>query len=255
MWERGARHNPLTERNQKYLDHRAILPEDPSMTGFMGFRKLSNPYRRIYYIFGGRILFNNNMQVQDRERLKSFFIYNSTLYKNILVISIIPGIAYASALSKTIFANNTFKLLNLANLVIGTFLAHRFLNGYVKDLDNQIGTYYMNKYENILVDNLNEVDDKRRKFFRPDTSVYYRQTHQEILDSKSPSQLHDPSIYYGPHPYDDYQNAQELIEINSKFMHGHSAFDEHDAERVLGEKIDIKRRIRDLPTVEEFKKI
>ncbi len=55
--------------------------------------------------------------------------------------------------------------------------------------------------------------------------------------------------------YDDHQNLQVVEEINKKFTEGTCAFDNPDNELILGEPIDIKRIIKQLPTVEEYKNI
>jgi hypothetical protein len=45
------------------------------------------------------------------------------------------------------------------------------------------------------------------------------------------------------------------MEINKKFTTGKSIYDDSSNENVLGEPVDIKRNIRQLPTIEEYKNI
>jgi len=44
-------------------------------------------------------------------------------------------------------------------------------------------------------------------------------------------------------------------EIDRKFNTGKSSFDDPDQELLLGDKIDIKRIIRSVPTVDDYKNI
>jgi hypothetical protein len=44
-------------------------------------------------------------------------------------------------------------------------------------------------------------------------------------------------------------------EIDRKFNTGHSRFDNPDEELLLGDKIDIKRIIRTVPSVDDYKSI
>ena len=258
MWERTFRNNPLSARYQENSEYRAILPEDNSGTYFGLLRKESDPYRRIYYFFmlgkDRKILLNNNMNTEDRERLKRFYDYKKVYYKNLIAFSLIPSTFLYGAL-KTFFGRNVYKIEGITLFALSYFACYHLLNRYVTNLDNNIASYYYHKYASETVNNLNEVRDRRREFFRPDTSVPYRETHQEIYDKKTPSELHDSAIYYGPHPYDDYENAESVVELNKKFLEGHSKYDDKDLENILGDKITIKRRIKDLPSVEEYRKI
>lgn len=257
MWDRTFRCNPLTERYKENLEYRPILPADGS-GHYLGLRKQSDPYKRIYYYFllgnSKKILLNNNMRAEDRERFKQFHNYFKTLNKNLIAASIIPtSILYG--LITSIRGKGHYKIDNL-NILIVSFMTSFFgIKSCLNKLNGNIAAYYYLKYEDETVDQLNQIKDIRREYFRPDTSVPYRETHQEIYDKKTPSQLHDSSIYYGPHPYDDYENVEDVVEINKKFLQGESKFDQEGMEEILGDKVTIKRRIRDIPTVEEYRRI
>ena len=40
--------------------------------------------------------------------------------------------------------------------------------------------------------------------------------------------------------YDDFENAESVVELNKKFLEGHSKYDDKDIENVLGDKINIR---------------
>lgn len=258
MWTRSKRANPYSVQFQENLIHRPILPEDATLEGFMGFRKEHNPYKRIFYFFAlgnaKKILLSNNIPVEDRERFKAFHRYLEVLYKNLFYFSIIPGTLVGGA-TASVFVNPSFKSTKIVIFFLSWAFSYYAIKNQLSKLDNSVASYYFSKYRHTAVDNLNEIVDKRRQFFRPNTDTYYRQSHQDVMDEKTPSQLHDPSIYYGPHPYDDYLNVNDLIQINNKFINGKSIYDDPEKERILGDTIDIRRRIRDLPTIEEYRAI
>lgn len=255
-WETSARHSPFTATFREYMDHRPVLPEDGTR-GFFTTRKLVDPSMLVYYHFkvanGTKIIVSNNIPVEDRERMRLFSDYVFKCKKNTNVLSLISTFFTASAFFSIIPIR--IKYLKAAFFYANYELNKLILFGTIEELNHNVYSYYYHKYRHLAVDKASDVVDPRRRFFRPDTSVYYRETPQEIYDSKSPALLHDPAIYYGPHPYDDYENADSLIELNNKFIHGHSAYDHDGHELVLNEKIDIKRKIRDLPTSEDFKRI
>lgn len=255
MWERGARHNPMTARYMMYSDHRAILPQDNTQSGWLGFRRSHNDYELIYFKFlvngGYRYLISNNMKAEDRERLKSFLGYSSVLSNNIGYLSLVPALIVSSSVFKYFSFSRSY--LKGISFVFLYFMTKNLAQGYFDNLSNTVLSYYYHKYEALTTDSLNKIEDPRRKFFRLDTNTYYRQTAQQIYDEKSPSQLHDSAIYYGPHPYDDYENVPTLIELNKKFTEGESGLDHN--ELVLNEPIDIKRIVRGIPTAEEYRSI
>jgi hypothetical protein len=64
-------------------------------------------------------------------------------------------------------------------------------------------SFYYYKYSNLAVENLHDIEDPRRKFFKIDTTSYYRETANEILHKQHHAGghgHHDTSTYYGPHP-------------------------------------------------------
>jgi len=255
MFDRGLRHNPLSQRYQKYMDHRPILPEDSTVS--FGFRKLHDPYSNIFFHFKvgntDKILLSNNIPVEDRERIKKFMKYSEICTKNLNVVSFMLTTFTAGGFIHLF----PIKLIYLkVALFFSLYKVNKYLiSGYFEENKHHVFSYYYHKYKHTAVDKLSDIEDARRKFFRPDTSVYYRETPQEIYDKKSPEMLHDPAIYYGPHPFNDYENLDALVEINNKFLHGHSAYDSEGSETLLGEPIDIKRKIRNIPTVDEYKNL
>lgn len=255
MWHYGDRHNPLHPRFHYYLDNRPILPQDGTR-GFFSFRKLSDPYALKYYVFksGGskNILLSTNIPAEEREELSRLEGYYSVFNKSLTTFSVLPTIALSSIVYKySDFSKSKF-LVPLVFLINYSFVSG-LIKGYFSSFISEENSYHYQKYSHLAKQKISDIEDPRRRFFRPDTSVYYRETPQEIFEQKSHAQLHDSSIYYGPHPFDDHENLDSVMEINKKFMEGHSVFDKE--ELVLGEPIDIKRKIRDIPTVDEYKSI
>lgn len=206
MWERGARHNPASFRYRFYMDHRPILPQDPTL-GF--WRKSYNQYENIYFPFvvAGKQLkyiFSNNLPVNDREDLKTIAHYND-MFKN--------NFKYFSALATLLLSGFIFNQMNYGNkyfyrilTVAGAYYITKKMMefSYSKYLTH-ITSYYYYKYEKLAVDDINEIKDNRRSFFKLDTSSYYRETAQDIRHaSHHPASEghhdHDTSTYYGPYP-------------------------------------------------------
>lgn len=250
----GDRFLPFQPSYWNYSINRAILPEDNTFAGFMGMRRKHDPYSLIYYKFkvGNeyKIILNTNIPASEREQLKSFENYNQKHLKNCTYASLIPTLFFCSFLNKR---------FNLGYLYVVGFLTYglysrALLKSRFHEYTTDYLSYFYNKYADLAVDSFDKVNDKRRNFFKPDTSHYYRETPQEIYDSKNADQLHDGSIYYGPHPFNDHENIDDLLELNKKFLDGHSKYDDMN-EHLLGEPIDIKRKIRDIPTSQDFKNI
>lgn len=53
----------------------------------------------------------------------------------------------------------------------------------------------------------------------------------------------------------DHQALGMVKEIDKKFNTGTSSLDDPEQERLLGDKIDIKRKIRTVPTISEYRSI
>lgn len=205
MWERGARHNPATFRYRFYLDHRPILPQDPTL-GF--WRKSYNQYRNIYFGFmvapnKVKYIFSNNIPVHDREDLKTITEYDNIFRKNL---------KYFSALAALYLSGLVFNSVNLRQnylariaLVAGAYM---FLNALVHksylNYLNDITSYYYYKYQHLAVEDIRQTEDKRRSYFTLDKSVYYGETSQDIRHAAHhPASFehdHDTSTYYGPYP-------------------------------------------------------
>lgn len=206
MWERGARHNPASFRYRFYMDHRPILPQDPTL-GF--WRKSYNQYENIYFAFmvtssKKKYLFSNNIPVQDREDLKTISEFDNKFRKNF---------KYFAALATLYISGFIFKNVNFGNkyyyrvlTVAGSyFITQAMINKNYLNYLNDITSYYFYKYQHLAVEDLNEVKDKRREFFALDKSVYYRETAQDIRHSRhhpgsEGHHDHDTNDYYGPYP-------------------------------------------------------
>ena len=254
MFFNGYRHNPLTLDYQTYADHRPLLPQDSSLY-LPGLRKIHDDNSLVYYKFNKngkeKFILANNFKTEDRLRLDKFNRYDVVVQKNIAVPAAIATLAFTATFGE--FFRHTPKIPNWLNSIGLFFLFKYGFNKFVEDYRNNIYTYYFQKYNHLAKENIYDIEDPRRKFFTPDTSSYYRETSQEIYDRKTPEQKHDPAIYYGPHPYNDYENYEELVEINKKFILGHSKFDDPEYDKILGDKIDIKRNIKDIPKFEDHK--
>lgn len=253
MWVIGQRHFPASKNYQEYQDHRPVLPQDGTR-GFFGCRHLCDPNELIYFNFKegstNNYLLLNNIPVEDREKIKTHLNYFA-YQKNTKYVALIPTIAAYSALTKAFGFGKKFLP------ILSFFLIYYYINKKCKKLLNQHAAafycYYQQKYSHLTVNSLDAVEDKRRSFYTPDKDVYYRETAQEIFDTKNADQHHDGSIYYGPHPFNDHENVEDAVEVTKKFLTGHSKYD--DEELLLNDPIDIKRRVRSIPTYDEFKRI
>jgi hypothetical protein len=257
MWFYGERHSPLSYKYQYYVDNRPITAQDPTMSGWFGLRRLDDPYQKIYLKYQlkneEKVLFINNIPANEREKLKAYISYYSNEnQKNRKALAVFPGLLFMSLVTKY---SQCKPWISTGLVVLGFWTGYKCVSAFSDKFTSDYLSYFYNKYSHTAVGKISDVVDKRRQFFRPDTEVYYRETPQQIWDSKNHHEQHDGSIYYGPHPFNDHENVDELIEINKKFMTGKS--DKFDSlnEDLLDEKIDIKRRIRDLPTWDDYRKI
>lgn len=205
MWERGARHNPASFRYRFYMDHRPILPQDPTL-GF--WRKTYNQYSNIYYSYRTgmktiKFIFSNNIPVQDREDLKSVTEYHELFKKNIKYFSAIATIYFSGFIFNSAnFKQNyfgRFAMIFGLYIFINSSIHYNYMN-YFKD----ITSYYYYKYQHLTVESMDHINDVRRSFFTLDKSSYYRETSQDIRHAAHhPASFehdHDTSTYYGPYP-------------------------------------------------------
>ena len=260
MFERGNRHNPLSLINRFYLDHRPVLAHDGTLSTF---RKEVDPYEIIFLMLRldtKNVYANiNSFSAEDREHWKAYYkFYQSELDRYFCYSVGASWLVYACWLRpyqlKGLYklAISTFVVLPLTNLVI-SFPAHQGYTTYCTTLAE--------KYRGNFKDNISDLADRRREFFEVDTSVYQRENHHNPHghhddhhdDHHSDHGHHDTSTYYGPMPYTDHENVQHIQEIDHKFNKGHSAFDH--GEYILGDKVTINRRLRNVPTPEEYSKI
>lgn len=206
MWERGYRHNPFSLRYQYYLDHRPALPQDDTWS-FL--RKSFDYYQLIYFKYKvGQnkfvYLFSNNIPIEDREKLKVYYSGYQRAMKNLLYFSIIPTVfLYQWVLS---LRQPKYKLGKFVTLFFSYVASASFFRYLFKEHFEANTCYYLHKYSNLAKENIMEIEDPRRKFFRLDTNQYYRESTNDILhhehhgDSHSGGHHHDTSNYYGPHP-------------------------------------------------------
>jgi hypothetical protein len=217
MWERGARHNPASFRYRFYMDHRPILPQDPTL-GF--WRKSYNQYENIYFPFKvsskkSKYIFSNNLPVNDREDLKTITEYHNLFAKNFKYFA---GLA-ALYLSGFVFNQVSYGQKHHMRLltVIGAFaLTNIMIKINYLSYFSDITSYYFYKYQHLAVDSIQEVKDKRRNFFTLDTSVYYRETAQDIRHAghhpaSEGHHDHDTSSYYGPYPVKNFINFYLIL--------------------------------------------
>lgn len=202
MWERGYRHNPLSVRNRYYLDHRPILPQDPTA---QYFRRAFGNYDIIYFAFAVnskyKYVLSNNIPVEDREAIKELSAYNTYVLENLNKIAIIPTFFLAGSLFSVMKLK--LKALNILAASVIYLGTTNMLKALVSLRYSDIMSYYYNKYSHIAVDNLRDIEDPRRKFFKLDTTSYYRESANEILHKQHHAEghgHHDTSTYYGPHP-------------------------------------------------------
>jgi hypothetical protein len=203
MWERAARHNPLSLTNYFYLDHRPFLPQDPTFNHM--WRKQYTNYAKIILQFkinkGYRFLYLNNLKAVDRERVKVLLSHHNDLKSCVPAIAIPMSALFTGVCLKS-FAGIKYKSFGLVAFWLyynfSTVIFNSVLNHY-KDTNLY---YYLQKYEHLTVDNVSKIEDPRRKYFQVDTSVYYRQTADEILHHGHDSDHHDhdTATYYGPYP-------------------------------------------------------
>jgi hypothetical protein len=205
MWERGARHNPASLRYRFYMDHRPFLPQDPTL-GFL--RTAEGSYESFYLPFKLtsdqlKYILINNIPVRDREELKNIMSFDNKLRSNFKYFFFVATIFAGTPVLRLC----NFKKFYHKALALGAtyFCISKPLNGLYTLYYNDIMSYYYYKYQNIATDNINETIDKRREFYRLDTSTYYRETSQDIRhNSHHPANSghhdHDTSTYYGPYP-------------------------------------------------------
>jgi hypothetical protein len=255
MWERSARHNPLSMRYQTYRDHRPFLSQDPTLDWLFGRDTRNNIY---YFVFNKKnIICSNNIPVKDRNNMENLIRFQNY----ILNYSHYVGVISAIFLSKFIFQIRMpykilYPIIFFGIYKFNTFSIYSYLSIHI---DDNL-TYYYQKYKHLSVQDVHAIDDPKRKHFRLDTSVYYRQTPQEILHAQhghhdEGEAHHDTSDYNGPYPYNDFENTDTLSEINKKFTTGTSKFDNPDQEYLIGEKVDVNRFVPEIPTFEDYRNI
>lgn len=203
MWERGYRHNPLSYRYRYYFDNRPILPQDSTMEWFPMRGKSTDQYHLIYLNFlhasAKKTLLLNNIPAKDRENLKTFMVYYEKFFENIKTFAYIPSFFMAGALFKMWRPHK--KILYPLGFFGIVLLNQTLIASYLKTYANNYIGYFYHKYAHLTVDNIEKIEDPRRKFFRLDTSSYYRQSHEDILHKGHHGGHHDHEApYYGNSP-------------------------------------------------------
>ena len=208
MWESGYRHNPFSMRYRYYLDHRPVLPQDDS---WWFLKKTFDKYQLIYFNFKtgpnqNLFLLSNNIPVEERENLKIYFSAYTRFLKNMNLLAIIPTFFLYKWSTSCLWIPKykISKILAFGGCYIASVV---FVRLFLKESLESNLCYFLHKYRPLAKENLLEIDDPRRKFFRVDTSEYYRESASDILHPEGShggghggSHGHDTSNYYGPHP-------------------------------------------------------
>jgi hypothetical protein len=205
MWERAARHNPLSLTNFYYLDHRPFLPQDPTLNHW--WRSQHSQYQQFIVSLvtkgGNRSLFLNNLQVADRERAKILLSQYEHLKACIKPIAFILGLFGSSAFIK-FFGGASYKIMYPMGLYAGYIISKGFLINALNRYHQVNFLYYFQKYEHLTVNSIENIKDPRRNYFKVDTSVYYRESADDIRGhghhGDHEHHDHDTSTYYGPYP-------------------------------------------------------
>ena len=173
-------------------------------------KKNFDPYQIIYFNFksGNKNLFllSNNLPLKDRENIKIYHTAYTRVLKNIDLLAIIPTFFLYKSFTRRFPPK--YKASKLP-IFIGSFAAGAcFIRLFFKEALDANLSYYLHKYMGLAKENLLEIDDPRRKFFRVDTSEYYRDSLNDIVHPHGGHDdghagghgHHDTTNYYGPHP-------------------------------------------------------
>jgi hypothetical protein len=206
MWERSARHNPLSIRYQIYKDNRPVLPQDRAWDPYAKRHHLSNLI--FYLVKSGRnkkYLLSNNIPVNDRLQLQKLVTFRIYYYKILRWVALFPTMVGCAFLFKRVtmpfkilYPIICYFMLKFNQLAIHTYLDTFFTMNF---------SYYYHKYSHLSAERIEDLKDPSKRHFRLDTDVYYRQTADEISghghghdESAGHGGHHDTSTYYGPYP-------------------------------------------------------
>jgi hypothetical protein len=208
MWERSARQNPFSFRYQWNRDTRPYLPQDHTADWLSGRH---SDFAIIYYIFKSnktrRILLSNNIPAIDRVNLQNLVDQHAHFMSKMKWLALIPSCVLTGLIYKQVSFRH--KIMYPLLFGIAWFFTNAVLQVKFQNLFNENVSYYYYKYMNLTRTDAHEIEDPRRKFFRLDTNVYYRQTAEEILHHEhghgghggnGGHEHHDTSTYYGPYP-------------------------------------------------------
>jgi hypothetical protein len=207
MWERSARHNPLSLRYQFYRDNRPVLPQDRTSDWFL---PRHNSYELYYFLVKvgnkNKYLCSNNIPVHDRLALQRMTEFRKYINNVLKWAGVIPTVFLSAMLFRSV---RLPKKILYPIVVYALFkINQELIAGQFDRLYSENFSYFYYKYAHLAVDSLDEVRDPKRQHFRLDTDSYYRQSAEDILhaghhghdDHAGQEAHHDTSTYYGPYP-------------------------------------------------------
>jgi hypothetical protein len=205
MWERSARHNPLSLRYQTYKDNRPVLPQDRTSDWLFPRHNASQLY---YFLikFGSKnkYICSNNIPVHDRVNLQTMVEFRNYFNNLLKWAGLVPTVFMSSIVFsvkmpwKILYPVTFYLIFKMNQSIIAGYFDHLYFHNF---------SYYYYKYAHLAVNSLEEVRDPKRQHFRLDTDSYYRQSAMDILGhghdhghDEGHEEHHDTSTYYGPYP-------------------------------------------------------
>ncbi len=191
MWERGARHNPLSYRYTNYQDNRPVLSQDETLDWIWG-RHTNHIY---FFKMNGKFLCSNNIPVSDRIKMMQLMNMRSHFASNASILAIIPAVFSSGVLFS--LTRMPYKALYPLSFYLLWQMSGNMMMNYYDNINGDTLQYYLQKYRHLMVNEINEVKDPQRAHFRLDTSSYYRQHPNEVVHAQH---SHDTSDHYGAYP-------------------------------------------------------
>jgi hypothetical protein len=205
MWERSARHNPLSIRYQTYADNRPVLPQDRAWDPIARRHYISNQI--FYSVKCGRnkkYLSSNNIPMNDRLQLQKLLNFRFYMYKILKWAALVPTVLGSAFLFKRV--SMPYKILYPLVFYLMFKFNRNLIDSYFGVYMSMNFSYYFHKYSHLTAEKIGDLQDPSKKHFRLDTDVYYRQTINELTghghghDDSQGHGHHDTSTYYGPYP-------------------------------------------------------
>jgi hypothetical protein len=148
------------------------------------------------------MIYVNNLPVADRERAKVLLSQYDHLTR-IIGVAAIPLAVFATGAVVRTFGT-PYKILAPLGFMLGYYGIKGVMRGVLNRFYEVNALYFFQKYDHLTVDRPEDVKDPRRNYFKVDTSVYYRETADEIRGhghhGDEHHHDHDTSTYYGPYP-------------------------------------------------------